>query len=39
LLADASLRSITATLLAVSLAFVAAVALLGVFVNKVAPLW
>jgi hypothetical protein len=39
LLADASLRTITATLLAISLAFVSVVALLGVFVNKVAPLW
>ena len=39
LLADVSLRTITGALLAISLVFVSAVALLGVFVNKVAPLW
>ena len=39
LLADAPLRTVTASLLSISLACVASVALLGVFVNKVAPLW
>jgi len=39
LLADGTLRRITGTLLAVSLVLVSWVALLGVFVNKVAPLW
>ena len=32
-------RTVTASLLSISLACVASVALLGVFVNKVAPLW
>jgi len=39
LLSDASLRHVTGTLLAVALVLVSFVALLGVFVNKVAPLW
>jgi hypothetical protein len=39
LLADASLRRITGSLLTVALVLVAGVALLGTFVNKVAPLW
>lgn len=39
LLADASLRRITGSLLGITLALVSFVALLGVFVNKVAPLW
>ena len=39
LLVDGTLRRITGTLLATSLVLVAWVALLGVFVNKVAPLW
>lgn len=38
LLRDGSLRNMTATLLAVCLALVAFVALMGTFVNKVAPL-
>jgi hypothetical protein len=38
LLADDRLRRVTATLLAIAFAVVAFVALLGVFVNKVAPL-
>ena len=37
-LGDVRLRTMTATLLAVCFALVAFVALLGVFVNKVAPL-
>jgi hypothetical protein len=37
LLRDASLRNMTATLLAVCLALVAFVALMGTFINKVAP--
>lgn len=39
LLANASQRRITGSLLAVALVLVSFVALLGVFVNKVAPLW
>jgi hypothetical protein len=39
LLADRALRRITGALLAIALVLVASVALLGVFVNKVAPLW
>lgn len=39
LLADAALRRITGSLLAIVLVLVSFVALLGVFVNKVAPLW
>lgn len=39
LLASASLRRITGSLLAVALVLVSFVALLGVFVNKVAPVW
>jgi hypothetical protein len=38
-LADAGLRRIIGSLLGISLALVALVALLGTFVNKVAPLW
>ena len=38
LLADAALRRVTTALLAVTLAIVSFVALLGVFINKVAPL-
>lgn len=38
LLADRSLRAMTTTLMLVSLALVSFVALLGVFVNKIAPL-
>lgn len=38
MLGDVRLRTMTATLLAVCFALVAFVALLGVFVNKVAPL-
>jgi hypothetical protein len=38
LLADAPLRVMTATLLAIVFALVSFVALLGVFVNKLAPL-
>jgi hypothetical protein len=38
MLGDAMLRRVTATLVAISFALVAAVALLGVFINKVAPL-
>jgi hypothetical protein len=37
--ADAALRRITGSLLAIALLLVSFVALLGVFVNKVAPLW
>lgn len=39
LLSDAALRRMTGTLLAIALALVSFIALLGVFVNKVAPLW
>ena len=39
LLADAALRRIMGSLLLVALVLVSFVALLGVFVNKVAPLW
>jgi hypothetical protein len=39
LLSDASLRRITGSLLVVALVLVSFVALMGVFVNKVAPLW
>lgn len=39
LLADPTLRRITGTLLSLALVLVSFVALLGVFVNKVAPLW
>lgn len=39
LLADPALRRITGTLLTLALVVVSFVALLGVFVNKVAPLW
>lgn len=39
LLADPTLRRITGTLLALALVVVSFVALLGVFINKVAPLW
>jgi hypothetical protein len=39
LLADRALRHVTGVLLAVALVLVAFVALLGVFVNKVAPVW
>jgi hypothetical protein len=39
LLADSALRRITEALLAIAFVLVALVALLGVFVNKVAPLW
>ena len=38
LLRDASLRRMTTTLVAICLTLVAAVAILGVFINKVAPL-
>jgi hypothetical protein len=38
MLGDAMLHRVTATLVAISFALVAAVALLGVFINKVAPL-
>jgi hypothetical protein len=39
LLADRALRRITGALLAIVLVLVSGAALLGVFVNKVAPLW
>jgi uncharacterized membrane protein len=39
LLADATLRRVTGSLLMIALVLVSFVALLGVFVNKVAPLW
>jgi hypothetical protein len=39
LLADRALRRITGALLAIALVLVASVAVLGMFVNKVAPLW
>ena len=39
LLADASLRPVTGALLAIAFVMASVVALLGVFVNKVAPLW
>jgi len=39
LLADAALRRVIGALLAIALVLVSFVALLGVFVNKVAPLW
>ena len=39
LLADASLRRVTGALLTAAVLLVSFVALLGVFVNKVAPLW
>ena len=39
ILADAGLRRVTGSLLAIVLVLVSFVALLGVFVNKVAPLW
>ncbi len=39
LLADASLRRVAGSLLAIAVVLVSFVALLGVFVNKVAPLW
>lgn len=39
LLSDASLRRLTGSLLAVALVLVSFVALMGVFVNKMAPLW
>lgn len=39
LLADAGLRRLTGALLVVALLLVAGVALLGTFINKVAPLW
>ena len=39
LLSDASLRRVTGSLLAIAIVLVSFVALLGVFVNKVAPLW
>ena len=39
LLSDASLRRVTGSLLVMVIALVSFVALLGVFVNKVAPLW
>ena len=39
LLADPALRRVTSSLLAISIVLVSFVALLGVFVNKVAPLW
>jgi len=39
LLADAALRRITGALLAIVFVLVSCAALLGVFVNKVAPLW
>ena len=39
LLADGSLRRVTGSLLAITIVLVSVVALLGVFVNKVAPLW
>lgn len=39
LLSDAALRRVTGSLLAVAFVLVAFIALLGVFVNKVAPLW
>lgn len=39
LLADDQLRPVTSALVAVAALLVAGVALLGVFVNKVAPLW
>jgi len=39
LLADPALRHVTGALLALALLLVASVALLGVFVNKMAPLW
>jgi hypothetical protein len=38
LLADAPLRRLSATLLGLAFAFVSFVALLGVFINKIAPL-
>lgn len=38
LLHDASLRTMTATLLAISIVLVAFVSIMGIFVNKVAPL-
>lgn len=38
-LADPGLRQVTGTLLVIALVLVASVALLGVFVNKVAPVW
>ena len=38
-LADPGLRHVTGTLLTIALVLVASVALLGVFVNKVAPVW
>jgi hypothetical protein len=39
LLADASLRRVTGSLLAIAIVLMSFVALLGVFVNKVAPVW
>jgi hypothetical protein len=39
LLSDASLRLVTGSLLAIAILLVSIVALLGVFVNKVAPVW
>ena len=39
LLSDAALRRVTGSLLAIAIVLVSFVALLGVFVNKVAPLW
>jgi hypothetical protein len=39
LLTEASVRRVTSSLLAVALVLASGVALLGVFVNKVAPLW
>ena len=39
LLADAPLRRVTSSLLAIAIVLVSFVALLGVFINKVAPLW
>lgn len=39
LLADSVLRRITGTLLAIAIVLVALTALLGVFINKVAPVW
>ena len=39
LLSDASLRRVTGSLLVIVIVLVSSVALLGVFVNKVAPLW
>jgi hypothetical protein len=38
-LADGSLRQVVSTLLLIAIMLVSVVALLGVFVNKVAPLW